>query len=418
MAGGHETDRPKRLSILDDHEIDDLYGRPRFTPDERQRAFTLTATEQAAFRRFRSLPSQVSFILQLGYFKAKHLFFSFTFAQVADDVAAILARHVPADTPVPFALPTSPTLAHQQIVILELFGYRLCRVAERQELLDRAQQLARLSTKPRYLFRELLHALTDHRIVTPAYTVMQDLIGKALSNEQQRVSDILHAQLSSADTAALDQLIAETDGLHLVTQLKHEPSDFRLKMMRAEVRRGETLRPLYHLATRVVPLLDISPDAVTYYASLVGYYSTHRLQEFDRGLAYHYLLCFVIHRYHRFHDHVLTALMHHVTVFVTEAATAATANAAAQRLERTGDLVKAGGVLQLFIDDAPSPSVTFTQMQAQAFTLLDRERLARVAAYLSTREADDDLALQWAELDKAHTRWKQHLRHTSWWPQT
>ncbi len=411
VADGPETGQQKRLNILDDHEIDDLYGLPRFTPDERQLYFTLTAAEQAICRRFRSLPSQVSFILQLGYFNARHLFFSFSFAEVADDVAAILARHFPADSPVTSAAPTSPTLAHQRDVILELFGYRLCRAAERRQLFERAQQLARLSTKPLYLFRELLHYLTDQRIVAPAYTVMQDLIGKALSGEQQRVSDILRAQLSPADSAALDLLIAETDGLYLVTQLKHEPSDFRLKMMRAEVRRGDTLRPLYLLAMRVVPLLDISPDAVTYYASLVGYYSTHRLQEFDRWLAYLYLLCFVIYRYHRFHDHVLTALMHNVTAFVTEAAETAKAKAAEQRLERNADLVKAGGVLQLIVDDAPSPTTTFTQMQARAFTLLDRERLARVAAYLSTNAPVDELTLQWAELDKAHQRWKRHLRH-------
>jgi TnpA family transposase len=411
VARGREVAQQKRLNILDDHEIDDLYGLPRFTSDERQLYFTLTGAEQAVCRRLRSLPSQVSFILQLGYFKARQQFFTFTFAEVADDVAAVLARHVPADSPVSSVTPTPPTLANQRDIILELFGYRMCRVAERQQLFERAQQLARLSTKPIYLFRELLHYLAHHRIVAPAYTVMQDLIGKALSGEQQRVSDILHAQLSPADIAALDQLIAETDGLYLVTQLKHEPSDFGLKVMRAEVHRGDTLRPLYHLAMRVVPRLKISPDAVAYYASLVGYYSTHRLQELDRWLAYLYLLCFVIHRFHRFHDHVLTTLIHKATSFVAEATEKAKEKAGDQRLERSADLVKAGSVLQLIVDDAPSPTTTFTQMQAQAFKLLDRERLARVAAYLSTNAPVDELALQWAELDEAHKRWKQHLRH-------
>jgi hypothetical protein len=86
VAGGRETGRPKRLYILENREIDDLYGLPRFTPDERQLYFTLTAAEQAVCRRFRSLPSQLSFILQLGYFKAKHLFFTFTFAEGATSI--------------------------------------------------------------------------------------------------------------------------------------------------------------------------------------------------------------------------------------------------------------------------------------------------------------------------------------------
>src|SRR5262249_19085107 len=128
-------------------------------------------------------------------------------------------------------------------------------------------------------------------------------------------------------------------------------------------------------------------------------------------LTYLYLLCFVIHRYQRFHDHVLTALMHHVTTFVDEAAEAANARAAEQRLERNADLVKAGGVLQLFLDDAPGASVMFKQVQAQAFSLLDRERLARVAAYLTTKGAEDELALQWAALDTMNQRWKRQLRY-------
>ena len=90
-------------------------------------------------------------------------------------MAAVLARHFPADSPVSSVTPIPPTLANQRDIILELFGYRMCRGAERQQLFERAQQLARLSTKPLYLLRELLHYLADHRIVAPAYTVMQDL---------------------------------------------------------------------------------------------------------------------------------------------------------------------------------------------------------------------------------------------------
>lgn len=92
----------------------------------------------------------MSFILQLGYFKAKQLFFAFTFAQVADDVAAILARHFPTEIRATFVPITKPALLHQRAVIQELFGYRPCHAAERQQLLERALQLARLSTKPLY----------------------------------------------------------------------------------------------------------------------------------------------------------------------------------------------------------------------------------------------------------------------------
>src|SRR5271166_2674310 len=57
-----------RLKILSDDEIDALYGRPRFTQEERVEYFTLSAQEKVALAQLHSLKSKVFFILQLGYF--------------------------------------------------------------------------------------------------------------------------------------------------------------------------------------------------------------------------------------------------------------------------------------------------------------------------------------------------------------
>ena len=44
---------------------------------------------------------------------------------------------------------------------------------------------------------------------------------------------------------------------------------------------GGRMRPLYQLARRIVPPLEISNEGIKYYASLVSYYSVFRLQQFD-----------------------------------------------------------------------------------------------------------------------------------------
>ena len=62
-----------RLRILSDDEIDALYGRPRFTQEERNEYFTLSAQERATLGQLHSLKSRVFFILQLGYFKARRM---------------------------------------------------------------------------------------------------------------------------------------------------------------------------------------------------------------------------------------------------------------------------------------------------------------------------------------------------------
>src|SRR5258708_6398558 len=84
-----------RITILEDAEIEELYGRPRFTHDERVHYFALTPEERAVADGHYSLASRVLFILQAGYFKAKTLFFSFEIDQVADDVKHVLQQHYP-----------------------------------------------------------------------------------------------------------------------------------------------------------------------------------------------------------------------------------------------------------------------------------------------------------------------------------
>jgi hypothetical protein len=72
---GHTTNTTqKRLRILGDDEIQALYGRPRFTDDERLEYFALSPTEKAMLEQLHSIKSQIYFILQLGYFKAHHMF--------------------------------------------------------------------------------------------------------------------------------------------------------------------------------------------------------------------------------------------------------------------------------------------------------------------------------------------------------
>jgi hypothetical protein len=60
---------PKRLRILGEEEIDALYGRPRFTPDERQEYFAFAPQELTALEQFRSHSARLYCMLQLGYFK-------------------------------------------------------------------------------------------------------------------------------------------------------------------------------------------------------------------------------------------------------------------------------------------------------------------------------------------------------------
>ncbi len=86
---------PRRLRILTDEEIEALYSRPSLSADERADYFTLTSVEQELLRSVRGLSPQIAFLLQLGYFKAKQLFFPLDVEESAADVAYLRARYFP-----------------------------------------------------------------------------------------------------------------------------------------------------------------------------------------------------------------------------------------------------------------------------------------------------------------------------------
>ncbi len=401
---------PKRLHILDDEEIEALYGRPGFTGDERTDVFTLTQPEKDLFASFTHIPIQLYFLLQLGYFKAKQLFFTFTFDDVGEDVTYLLERYFPETPLLELRMLNKRTILKQRQRILELFGYRLCTPTDRHDLFLRAQQAAQISSKPIYVLRELLHYLTEQRLVKPGYTFLQEeLVGKALTAEVKRLATMLHTLLPSEECLALDSLLDLSDELSTITLVKRQPKDFSFGEMRREMARGEHLAQLYTLARRIVPKLGISSEGITYYSSLVSYYSVFRLKQLDTWIVYLYLLCFVFHRYQRFNDNLLTCFIHLVKQYSDEAKATAKRAVSDYRGTSNQDLPKAGEVLKLFTAEYEHHT-PFCTVQEKAFALFDRQRLTRVAEYIINEASCDEMAFEWEHIDSMARRFKQHLR--------
>lgn len=82
-----------------------------------------------------------------------------------------------------------------------------------------------------------------------------------------------------------------------------------------------------------------------------------------------------------------------------------------QRIQSNSDLPKAGQVLKLFTSDAAG-ELPFATMQARAFAILDPDRLARGADYITCDATFDEIAFQWNHVERMAQRFKRHLRPT------
>ncbi len=220
---------------------------------------------------------------------------------------------------------------------------------------------------------------------------------------------MLHTLLSSEECVALDALLIETDELYTITLLKRQPKDFSLGEMHRVIARGEYLVQLYTVARRIVPKLGISREGITYYSSLVSYYSVFRLKQLDTWIVYLYLLCFAVHRYQRFNDNLLTCFIHLVKQYSDEAKATAKRTVYEHHGTSNQDLPKAGEVLKLFTAEYERDT-PFCTVQEKAFALLDRQPLTRVADYIINEASCDEIAFEWEHIDSMARRFKHHLR--------
>ena len=147
------------LQILDAEEIEDLYSIPDFDPEDRVTFFTLVPEEFALMKTYRGVPSKVFFMLQLGYFKAKHQFFLFTFEEQAADTAFILKKYFPKTNRKTLVEISKPTRLNQQKKICSLYKFTPFKDGLLVELMEQAGVFARRHNHPTYLFRLLLQYL-------------------------------------------------------------------------------------------------------------------------------------------------------------------------------------------------------------------------------------------------------------------
>ena len=66
----------------------------------------------------------------------------------------------------------------------------------------KARQAAKISSKPIYVFRELMQYLAEQRIVAPGYSLLQDTVGQALTYEQNRLITVVRTHLNDSDREA------------------------------------------------------------------------------------------------------------------------------------------------------------------------------------------------------------------------
>lgn len=272
------TEVSNRLKILSQSEVADLYRLPIFTPDQRVLYFTLDDLELEEMQTRYRIGSRIDFILQLGYFKYRPIFFKFTFKEVAEDINFIVKKYFPKAT-IPKVRVSPKTKWKNQSDILKFLQFKMFDQSTQHMLEDISQKTMIVCSNARYIFDALLHYLEAQHMTLPGYSTLQKIISKAFVIEERRLAKIIENNIPHYVDETFRQLLKNEEDTYGITIFKTDAKGFKNADIKAEINKKISSESLYNFAAKILPKLKISRDNILYYASLVDYYSVDKLRE-------------------------------------------------------------------------------------------------------------------------------------------
>jgi len=405
------TTKNKRLTILSEEEKFALYALPDFNESQQYEYFTFSNGEQKIIYSCSDLSNQLYCALQIGYFKAKHTFFNFGWEEVQKEDIDFLIKFYFSNQQIQLK-PISKYEYYRQVKeISNFYGYELWSKKFTDKLYEYVSKIARRHINTSYILVELLQFLRNEKIIRPSYTVLQDIISKVLSDESDRLGDIILDSLDEISQQTLNELLGKEDILSVLSSVKADSKDFGYKVMRLEHVKLEKIKPLYYFTKELLSKLDISRQNMLYYGSLVNFYTIYELRRMKIKHSYLYLICYCWQRYLQITDNLINAFEYHLKQFDSEVKETALDSFTKHSRHHQGQLPTIGKLINLYVDENISDDLTFGEIkQKYVFPLMPKDKLSITAKQMIEKKVTE-LSLKWKSVDRIGHKFTKHLRH-------
>lgn len=380
-----------RLQLLAEAEIDDLYARPDFNAIERELYFTMNQQELDALSQYSTTKTRVAFILQLAYFKAKHQFFTFTFDEVRSDIDYVLEKYYKIKNA---TLPKNivrQILSQQKNVILNLFDYQDWSSKQAELVETHICELLRYYPKGHDTFRQLLVYLDNQKVLLPTYRSLQDLFTQAYSKENDRL-DKLVLSIPLAQQEQLSKLINKEDGITKFNVIRADQKNFKYTAIKEEADKAAEIADLYAFAKEFIPILQLSKNAIRYYAELAEQYAASRLRKLNKTQQWLQALCFVYHRYQQIMDNLITSFIFHIRAILADAKKHANKALAEYNTTLVVDMPKLARFMKWFPNR--KYGLSHEGLNHEAYKILPEKQFPIIAEYLGGSTFDKKAAMR------------------------
>jgi hypothetical protein len=283
-----------RIKLLSPQEIDAIYAIPVFNKTEQDLYFSLSDEEMLIVKEYRTVKAKIYFIRTLGYFKAKQQFYKFNLGQDSH-TQYILEKYFDKNKPAPSGKLDFKTYQKQKNNILTLLAYQDWLPENEAGIQSYLNGLLKIYPKGHDALRQLLIYFDHKQIVLPSYRTLQDLFTSAFAAEDKRLNDLM-AAIDESKKEQLSILINKKDGVSPLNIIRSDQKNFKYTATRAEVSKSLEIIDLYEFAKHFLPSLNLSKNAIRYYADLAEQYAASRLRRLNKPQQWLQTLCFVYHR--------------------------------------------------------------------------------------------------------------------------
>lgn len=405
----NRLDNNKRLHLLSSAEVEELYSRPEFNSHEQCLYFTLAPSERTALAQFSNTRTRIYFILQLGYFKAKQQFFSFSFDEASSDVLFIASTYYSELASISLTGHISRDYVRiQRQTILALYDYRNWTSDFMPEIQAHIGNLLRYYPKGHGAFRQVLAYFDHQKIIIPSYTTLQDIFSRAFAAEEKRLNGIISA-IPASISDKLAALIHRDNGngLTALNIIRADQKDFHYTAVKTEVEKALRIEELYAFAKAFIPALNLSKNAVRYYAEITEQYASSRLRRLSKPQQWLHALCFVYLRYQQIMDNLIVSFCYHTRAIMD----AGKAYASMAQMEHSSKVVTNFPKLAKFLKWFPArnPDMSQEDLNAMAYSILPKEQFSVLAEFLDGKSFDKKSAL-WEYYGKSSRIFSLYLR--------
>ncbi len=386
----------KRIQLLSDSEIADIYNRPDFNNDERELYFSIhDEIELALLNQYSNIKTRVYFILQLGYFKAKQQFYKFRLEDVIADIEYVMSYYC-FDTKSNLTGQISrDVIIQQKKNILKFFNYKEWSSEYIESVKSHICELIRFYPKSHGAVRQLLNYFENKKIIIPSYRTIQDMFTAAYSIEEDRINKLID-KIPNDQLKKLSDLMNKEDGITHLNIIRADQKDFQFTAVRSEVKKAKNIAVLYEFSKEFIPTLKISKNAVRYYADIAEQYPASRLRQINQLQQYLYIICFVYHRYQQIMDNLIISFIYHVRSIMD----AGKIYAAAAMMEHASRVVADFPKLAQFLKWFPKrgKELNYNELSKAAYEILPEEQFPILAEFLEGNKFDKEAA-----------KWKYYL---------